>query len=94
MERTLAQTAKHFGISRNELIRRMRENELLTERNLPRYPTRDREYLRIKEGKWFHPDVGMQYSESTRVKQAGIPWLAERLGLNLPSPPEDKRYAA
>lgn len=39
MERTLAQTAKHFGISRNELISRMRENELLNERNLPRYPT-------------------------------------------------------
>lgn len=94
MERTLAQTAKHFGISRNELIRRMRENELLTERNLPRYPTRDREYLRTKEGSWFHPEAGMQYSESTRVKQAGIPWLAARLDLQLPTPPEDKRCAA
>lgn len=50
MERTLAQTAKHFRINRNELISRMSENELLNERNLPRYPTRDREYLRIKEG--------------------------------------------
>ncbi|MFP3449161.1 DNA-binding protein, partial [Pseudomonas sp. SIMBA_067] len=53
-----------------------------------------REYLRIKEGSWFHPEAGMQYSESTRVKQAGIPWLAERLDLQLPTPPEDKRYAA
>lgn len=94
MERTLAQTAKLFGISRNELISLMRQNELLTERNLPRYPTRDREYLRTKEGQWFHPKAGMQYSESTRVKQAGIPWLAERLKLQLPTPPEDKRYAA
>ncbi|MFT2186338.1 phage antirepressor KilAC domain-containing protein [Pseudomonas putida] len=94
MERTLAQTAKQFGISRNELISRMREKELLNERNLPRYPTRDREYLRIKEGKWYHPTSGMQYSESTRVKQAGIPWLAERLALQLPTPPEDKRHAA
>ncbi|MEN5239080.1 phage antirepressor KilAC domain-containing protein [Pseudomonas sp. TWI923] len=94
MERNLAQTAKLFGISRNELISLMRENELLTERNLPRYPTRDREYLRTKEGQWFHPKAGMQYSESTRVKQAGIPWLAERLKLQLPTPPEDKRYAA
>lgn len=40
------------------------------------------------------PEAGMQYSESTRVKQAGIPWLAERLDLQLPTPPEDKRYAA
>lgn len=94
MERTLAQTAKLFGISRNELISKMREQELLTERNLPKYPTRDREYLRTKEGSWFHPTSGMQYSESTRVKQAGIPWLAERLELELPTPPEDKRHAA
>ncbi|MGO0694452.1 phage antirepressor KilAC domain-containing protein [Pseudomonas guariconensis] len=94
MERTLAQTAKYFGISRTELISRMREHDLLTEGNLPRYPTRDREYLRTKEGKWYHPTSGMQYSESTRVKQAGIPWLAERLELQLPTPPEDKRYAA
>lgn len=94
MERNLAQTAKLFGISRTELISRMRENELLNDRNLPRYPTRDREYLRTKEGQWFHPTSGMQYSTSTRVKQAGIPWLAERLQLQLPTPPEDKRYAA
>ncbi|RYD94158.1 MAG: DNA-binding protein [Sphingobacteriales bacterium] len=94
MERTLAQTAKLFGISRNELISRMREHELLTDRNLPRYPTRDREYMRTKEGSWFHPKAGMQYSESTRVKQAGIPWLASCLQLQLPTPPEDNRYAA
>ncbi len=94
MERTLAQTAKLFGISRNELISKMREQELLTERNLPRYPTRDREYLRTQEGSWFHPKAGLQYSESTRVKQAGIPWLANRLALQLPTPPEDKRHAA
>ncbi|CAI8808846.1 DNA-binding protein [Pseudomonas donghuensis] len=94
MERNLAQTAKLFGISRNELIQRMRESELLNERNLPRYPTRDREYLRTKEGQWFHPKAGMQYSESTRIKQAGISWLAERLKLQLPTPPEEKRHVA
>ncbi|WJO24092.1 phage antirepressor KilAC domain-containing protein [Pseudomonas soli] len=94
MERNLAQTAKLFGITRNELIRLMREQDLLDQKNLPRYPTRDRYYLRKKEGCWFHPVSGMQYSESTRVKQAGIPWLTERLQLQLPTPPEDKRYAA
>lgn len=94
MERNLAQTAKVFGISRNELIRLMREQDLLDQKNLPRYPTRDRDFLRKKEGSWFHPVAGMQYSESTRVKQAGVPWLAERLQLQLPTPPEDKRYAA
>ncbi|MBC7213053.1 MAG: phage antirepressor KilAC domain-containing protein [Pseudomonas sp.] len=94
MERNLAQTAKLFGITRNELIRLMREQDLLDQKNLPRYPTRDRDYQRKKEGCWFHPVSGMQYSESTRVKQVGIPWLAERLQLQLPTPPEDKRYAA
>ncbi|WP_295482113.1 phage antirepressor KilAC domain-containing protein [uncultured Pseudomonas sp.] len=94
MERNLAQTAKLFGISRNELIRLMREQNLLDQKNLPRYPNRDREYLRTKEGQWFHPKAGMQYSASTRVKQPGIPWLAERLSIQLPTPPEDKRYAA
>ncbi|WP_296263980.1 MULTISPECIES: phage antirepressor KilAC domain-containing protein [unclassified Pseudomonas] len=94
MERTLAQTAKVFGISRNTLIRKMREQGLLDDTNLPRYRTRDREYLRVKEGSWYHPKAGMQYSESTRVKQAGIIWLAERLQLQLPTPPEDPRYAA
>ncbi|MET3052079.1 phage antirepressor KilAC domain-containing protein [Pseudomonas alkylphenolica] len=94
MERSLAQTAKHFGISRPSLIRLMREKELLDERNLPRYPSRDREFLRIKEGSWYHPEVGMQYSQSTRVRQAGICWLAQQLQIQLPTPPEDHRYVA
>lgn len=94
MERTLAQTAKYFGISRPKLIAHMRDKQLLDDRNLPRYPTRDREYLRAKEGSWFHPEVGMQYSQSTRVKQAGISWLAQELNLQLPTPPEDFRHVA
>ncbi|WP_455893706.1 phage antirepressor KilAC domain-containing protein [Pseudomonas palmensis] len=94
MERTLAQTARYFGMSRPKLIKLMCDKQLLDERNLPRFPTRDREYLRIKEGNWFHPEVGMQYSQSTRVKQAGISWLAQQLQLDLPSPPEDHRHAA
>jgi phage antirepressor YoqD-like protein len=94
MERTLAQTAKYFGMSRPKLISLMREKQLIDEHNLPRYPTRDREYLRAKEGSWFHPEAGMQYSQSTRVRQAGISWLAQQLQLQLPTPPEDHRYVA
>ncbi|MFK7702897.1 phage antirepressor KilAC domain-containing protein [Pseudomonas caspiana] len=94
MERNLAQTAKHLGLSRPRLIALMRDKELLNERCLPKYPTRDREYMRVYEGKWYHEKSGMQYSQSTRIKQAGIRWLAEKLGLVLPEIPADNRDVA
>jgi phage antirepressor YoqD-like protein len=94
MERTLAQTAKHLGITRPKLINLMREKGLLNDCNLPAYPTRDREYLRVKDSNWYHAELGMQYSQSTRVKQPGIQWLAEQLGLELPAIPVDNRDVA
>jgi phage antirepressor YoqD-like protein len=94
MERTLAQAAKNLGITRPRLISLMREKGLLNQQNLPAYPTRDREYLGIKNGNWYHEKLGMQYSQSTRVKQAGICWLAEQLGLVLPEIPVDNRDVA
>lgn len=93
MERTLRRTAAYFGISRPELIFRMRDKGLLTERNLPAFPTRDGEYLRAKASQWWHPQLGLQYSQSTRVKQAGIRWLAEQLGIELAQPPEERDSA-
>lgn len=94
MDRTLAQTAKHLGITRPKLINLMREKGLLNEQNLPTYPTRDRDYLGVKNGHWYHEKLGMQYSQSTRVKQAGIRWLADQLGLNPPEIPVDNRDVA
>lgn len=94
MERTLAQAANQIGLTRPKLIKLMRDKGLLNERNLPAYPTRDRDYLRVKEGHWYHDQLGMQYSQSTRVKQPGIRWLAEQLGLNLPEFPVDSRDVA
>lgn len=94
MDRTLAQTAKHLGITRPMLINLMRDKGLLNEQNLPTYPTRDRDYLGVKNGHWYHEKLGMQYSQSTRVKQAGIRWLADQLGLNLPEIPVDNRDVA
>lgn len=94
MERTLAQAARRLGVSRPKLIAMMRDKALLNERNLPAYPTRDREYLRIRESNWFHHQLGMQYSQSTRVKQPGIRWLADQLGLRLPDIPADSRDVA
>ena len=94
MDRTLAQTAKHLGLTRPKLINLMREKSLLNLQNLPAYPNRDREYLSVKNGNWYHEKLGIQYSQSTRVKQAGIRWLAEQLGLNLPAIPADHRDVA
>ena len=94
MERTFAQAAKHLGITRPKLISLMRGEGLLNDQNLPAYPTRDRDYLRVKNGNWYHEKLGMQYSQSTRVKQPGIRWLAEQLGLDLPELPVDHRDVA
>ncbi|MGO4310040.1 phage antirepressor KilAC domain-containing protein [Pseudomonas sp. KB_15] len=94
MERTLAQAASQLALTRPKLIKLMREKDLLNERNLPSYPARDRDYLRVKDGHWYHDQLGMQYSQSTRVKQPGIRWLAEQLGLALPDIPVDTRDVA
>ncbi|KPA91048.1 putative phage-encoded protein [Pseudomonas asplenii] len=94
MDRDLQKTAKYFSITRPKLIALMREKGLLNEKNLPAFPVRDREYLRIKDGSWFHHELGTQYCQSTRVRRAGIPWLAKQLGLDLPAIPADRRDVA
>jgi phage antirepressor YoqD-like protein len=94
MERTLAQAATQLGLTRTHLIALIQEKELLNERRLPAYPTRDREYLRIKDGQWFHEKYGLQYTQSTKVRQAGIRWLAGQLDIDLPAIPADRRDVA
>lgn len=94
MERTLAQAATQLGLTRTQLIALMQENDLLNDRRLPAYPTRDREYLRIKDGQWFHEKYGLQYTQSTKVRQSGIRWLADQLGIDLPTIPADRRDVA
>lgn len=94
MERSLEKAAKYFGITRPKLIALMREKDLLNDRNLPAFPVRDREYLRIKNCNWYHETADMQYSQSTKVRQTGMPWLAEQLGLELPAIPADNRDVA
>lgn len=89
MERSLEKAAKYFGLTRPKLIALMREKGLLNDRNLPAFPVRDREYLRVKDSNWY-----MQYSQSTKVRQAGIRWLADQLGLELPAIPADNRDVA
>lgn len=94
MERNLKQTAELFGITRPKLIKLMREKYLLNEQNLPTHPYRDRDYLRIKNGSWYHEAAGMQYCQSVRIKGPGIQWLAEKLGLECPPVPAERRDVA
>jgi phage antirepressor YoqD-like protein len=94
MERTLAKAAEYLGTTRPKLIKLMREKGLLNERNLPAFPVRDREYLRVKDSNWFHAELGMQYSQSTRVRQPGMAWLAKQLDLALPAIRADHRDVA
>lgn len=94
MERSLEKAAKYFGLTRPKLILLMRQKGLLNNRNLPAFPVRDREYLRVKDSNWYHETAGMQYSQSTKVRQAGIRWLADQLGLELPAIPADNRDVA
>ncbi|WP_374840409.1 DNA-binding protein [Pseudomonas aeruginosa] len=65
---SLHQAAQRLGLSRPELIKRMKAAGLLDSSNLPAAPVRDRLYLRAKETSWHHPELGMQYSHSTKVR--------------------------
>lgn len=87
MAYTLKEAAPHLGLTRTKLIALMRGKGLLGTSNLPAYPKRDRLYLHTHEGRWFHAELGLQYSYSTRVTPAGIRWLAEQLGIERPAPP-------
>ena len=94
MERSLEKAAKYFRLTRPKLIALMREKGLINDRNLPAFPVRDREFLRVKDSNWYHEKAGMQYSQSTKIRQAGMRWLAEQLGLELPAIPADNRDVA
>lgn len=94
MERDLKKTADYLGTTRPKLIAMMREKGLLNDKRLPAFPNRDRAYMSVKNGSWFHPVLGMQYTQSVRIRQAGIPWLAEQLSIELPPIPADSRDVA
>lgn len=50
MAHILANAAAHLGISRPQLIKRMRAAGLLDAGNLPAHPERDRLHLKVHEG--------------------------------------------
>jgi hypothetical protein len=92
----LKEAAEHLGLTRPKLIAALRERDLLGPDRLPRHPARDALYLITRERHWFHPRLGNQYSRSTRVTDAGLRWLEQKLDIQraLPEPKADPRDVA
>ncbi|MDT4820058.1 hypothetical protein FQZ97_531900 [compost metagenome] len=87
MSNSLKYTAQRLGLSHRDLMKRMRDKGLLTEHNLPAHPDRDKDFLVTRENRYYHPEHGMQYPRTTRATDAGIPWLAQQLGIERTMPP-------
>lgn len=96
MSHSLKDTAERLGLKHRELMKRMREKGLLDKFNLPANPEMTKLYLVTREFRYPHPRLGMQYPRSTRVTDAGIPWLADKLGIErpMPEPQADPRDVA
>lgn len=96
MSYSLKQAAERLGLKHRELMQRMRAKGLLTNANLPANPAATKLYLVTREYRYFHPDHGMQYPRSTRVTDAGLRWLEQKLGIEraLPPPTPDRRDVA
>ncbi len=96
MSNTLKYTAQRLGIGHRDLMKRMRDKGLLDRFNLPANPEMTKLYLVTKESRYEYPEHGMQYPRTTRVTDAGIPWLAEKLGIDrpMPEPQQDPRDVA
>jgi phage antirepressor YoqD-like protein len=86
MSNSLKYTAQRLGIGHRELMKRMREAGLLDRHNLPANPEMTKAWLVTRENRYYHPEHGLQYPRTTRVTDAGIPWLAQRLGIERPMP--------
>jgi len=96
MSLSLKFAAERLGLGHRKLMAQMRTKGLLGSDNLPAHPDRDKAFLVTRESQWFHPECGMQYQRATRVTPAGLPWLAQQLGIDrpLPEPQPDPRDVA
>ena len=96
MSHSLKETAQRLGLKHLAMMKAMREKGLLTNRNLPANPELTKLYLVTREFRYDHPVHGVQYPRTTRVTDAGINWLADKLGVERPMPPaqQDPRDVA
>lgn len=96
MSHSLKDTAERLGLKHRDLMKRMRNRGLLDKFNRPANPEMTKLYLVTREYRYEHPRLGVQYPRTTRVTDAGIPWLADKLGIErpMPEPQADPRCAA
>lgn len=96
MSHSLKDTAERLGLKHRDLMKRMRNRGLLDKFNRPANPEMTKLYLVTREHRYEHPRLGVQYPRTTRVTDAGIPWLADKLGIErpMPEPQADPRCAA
>lgn len=96
MSHSLKEAAERLGLKHRELMKRMRDRGLLDKHNLPANPTLTKLYLVTRENRWYSEKHGMQYPRTTRVTDAGLPWLADKLGIERVMPPaqQDPRDVA
>nr|WP_288454624.1 phage antirepressor KilAC domain-containing protein [uncultured Pseudomonas sp.] len=96
MSHSLKEAAERLGLKHRDLMKRMRERGLLDKYNLPTNPELTKLYLVTRENKFYSDNKGWRFTRTTRVTDAGIPWLADKLGIERAMPPaqQDPRDVA
>lgn len=87
MSHSLKHTAERLGLKHRQLMKLMREKGLLDQYNLPAAPDLTKRYLVTRENRIYSDTKGWRFTRTTRVTDAGIPWLAQKLGIERPMPP-------
>ncbi len=96
MSNSLKYTAQRLGLGHRKLMARMREAGLLDKHNLPTNPELTKAFLVTRENRIYSDTKGWRFTRTTRVTDAGIPWLARKLGIEqpMPEPQADPRDVA
>lgn len=96
MSHSLKDTATRLGLKHRDMMKRMREKGLTDQYNLPTNPELTKLYLVTRENKFYSDNKGWRFTRTTRVTDAGINWLADKLGVERPMPPaqQDPRDVA
>lgn len=76
---TVQEAAAELGIGTQRLFRWLREQRVIDAANLPYPHYRERDLLRVRYGRWHHPQTGMHEYARPIITQRGLSWLRNRL---------------
>lgn len=96
MSHSLKDTAERLGLKHRAMMKLMREKGLLDQYNQPANPEQTKLYLVTRENPFYSDAKGWRFTRTTRVTDAGIAWLADKLGIErqMPEPQADPRDVA